>query len=127
MNYSFNHSFVHIDPAVIEDFRTLMPGQPEFANGIITSFLRASPMMLDALRTAIFAGEIEAVKIAAHKMKSSNAQIGARRLAALCHQIERYESMDEIPDATALFQELETEYRGVESELGIMLVRFMGN
>jgi HPt (histidine-containing phosphotransfer) domain-containing protein len=60
---------------------------------------------------------------AAHAMKSSNAQIGAKQLAAMCYELELLGSLGQLLDADQLLAELEVEYQCVEEELGVMLAR----
>lgn len=111
----------HIDLTVLDDMRQQMPGRPDIVSRIISSFLRSSPALLDTLRTAIRAGDMEAMRKAAHTMKSSNAQIGAHRLAAICQRLE-----GQVPDPEATLQELEQEYHAVENDLGLLLARSNG-
>lgn len=111
----------HIDLTVLDNMRQQMPGRPDIVSRIISSFLRSSPALLDTLRAAILEGDMDAMHKAAHAMKSSNAQIGAHRLAAICQRLEA-----QIPDAEAVLQELEQEYLEVENNLGLLLARSNG-
>jgi|APLow6443716910_1056828.scaffolds.fasta_scaffold178128_2 two-component system, sensor histidine kinase and response regulator len=122
----FSGNFRHIDPAVFDDIRKQMPGSPGIISRIIGSFLRLSPVMLEKLRTALLAGDTEAVRKAAHTMKSSNAQIGASHMAAICKKLELLESMDQVPDIGVFLQDMDREYQGVENELGEILVQSQG-
>jgi HPt (histidine-containing phosphotransfer) domain-containing protein len=123
---SFSGNFHHIDPTVFDDIRKQMPDSPGIVERIIGSFLRLSPAMLEKLRTALRAGDTEAVRKAAHTMKSSNAQIGASRMAAICKKLELLQSVDEVPDLGVFLQDMEREYRGVEIELGEILAQLHG-
>ncbi len=111
----------HLDPTVLEDLHRQMPGRPDILIRIIRSFLGASPDLLAALQTAVRSRDPEAVRRAAHAMKSSNAQIGARRLAAMCYELELLGSLGQLLDVDQLLVELEIEYQCVEEELGVML------
>jgi len=113
----------HLDPSVLDDLRRQMPGRPDILIRIIHSFLRASPDLLAALQAAIHSRDPEAVRQAAHAMKSSNAQIGAKGLAAMCYELELLGSLGQLLDADQLLAELEVEYQCVEEELGVMLAR----
>jgi HPt (histidine-containing phosphotransfer) domain-containing protein len=114
----------HLDPLALEELRRQMPGRPDIFIRIIHSFLRASPDLLKALQRAIHSRDPEAVRQAAHAMKSSNAQIGAKQLAAMCYELELLGSMGQLLDADQLLADLEQEYQCVEEELGVMLVKF---
>jgi len=113
----------HLDSTVLDNLRRQMPGQPDILVRIIHSFLRASPDLLAALQAAIRARDPEAVRQAAHAMKSSNGQIGAKQLAAMCYELELLGSLGQLLDADQLLAELEREYLCVEEELGVMLAQ----
>lgn len=113
----------HLEPAVLDDLRRQMPGRPDILIRIIHSFLRASPDLLAALQAAIRTRDPEAVRQAAHAMKSSNGQIGAKQLAAMCYELELLGSLGQLLDADQLLAELEQEYQCVEEELGVMLAK----
>lgn len=113
----------HLDSTVLDNLRRQMPGQPDILVRIIRSFLRASPDLLAALQAAIRARDPEAVRQAAHAMKSSNGQIGAKQLAAMCYELELLGSLGQLLDADQLLAELEREYLCVEEELGVMLAQ----
>ncbi len=113
----------HIDLARIDSFRKLQPsGQPDILPRIIDSFLRTSPGFLAAIRTAIHSNDPEALSIAAHTMKSGNGQIGANKLAAMCHNLELMGLAGDIQDGGTLMEELEEECHHVELALGSILV-----
>ncbi len=118
-----NDGFCHIDPAVFDDMRRQMPDRPEIISRIIGSFLRSSPVLLDKLRAALLAGDLDAVCKAAHTMKSSNAQIGANPMADICRRLENLETPGQLSDIAAILQELEKEYAGVENELKCLLAQ----
>jgi two-component system, sensor histidine kinase and response regulator len=120
-SYLHGKGSCHIDLTVLDNVRKQMPGRPDIVSCIISSLLRSSPALLDALRAAILEGDMDAVHKAAHAMKSSNAQIGAHRLAAICQRLEA-----QTPDAEAVLQELEQEYHEVENDLGLLLARSNG-
>jgi two-component system, sensor histidine kinase and response regulator len=113
----------HLDTSVLDDLRRQMPGRPDILIRIIHSFLRTSPDLLAALQAAIRARDPEAVRQTAHAMKSSNGQIGAKQLAAMCYELELLGSLGQLLDADQLLAELEQEYQCVEEELGVMLAR----
>ncbi len=112
----------HIDLARIDSFRKLQPsGQPDILPLIIGSFLRTSSGFLAAIRAAIHANDPKSLSIAAHTMKSGNGQIGANKLAAMCHNLELMGLAGDIQDGGALLEELEEECHHVELALGSIL------
>lgn len=113
----------HIDSTVLDAIRRQMPDNPAIITRIIDSFLKYSPGLLGDLRSALLANDPEAVRKAAHAMKSSNAQVGAKQLAVICQQLELLGSMGQLPDADVLLAELEEEYRLVENEMSLLLIQ----
>lgn len=114
----------HLDPTMLENLRRQMPGQPDILTRIIHSFFRVSPELLASLCAAIRASDPEAICRAAHTMKSSNGQIGANKLAAMCHELEILGSLGHLPDAEQVLAQLEQEYQGVVRELEMLLARY---
>lgn len=107
----------HIDLTVLGQIVRHMPGDPSILSRFIAIFLRASPPMMATLRDALLADDPAAVHIAAHTMKSSNAQIGALQLAAKCAELELLGAMGQLLDAKQLLEELEQEYQAVQHQL----------
>ncbi|KAF0188683.1 MAG: multi-sensor hybrid histidine [Desulfobulbaceae bacterium] len=120
---SNNGASSHLDIAVLENLMRQMPDRPEIITRILTSFLHASPGLLADIRTALMAGDPEMVRKAAHAMKSGNLQVGARQLAAMCHELEILGTMGLLLDSELLLAKLEEEYRSVEKEVGLILAR----
>jgi two-component system, sensor histidine kinase and response regulator len=114
-------SFRHLDLEVLKTIRHQMPGRPEIIGRIIESFLRSSPKLLQNLRMALDANDHEALRKAAHAMKSSNAQIGAVGLVACCQKLENLSIDQDNTEAEDLVSQLEREYALVEQELGLLL------
>jgi CheY-like chemotaxis protein/HPt (histidine-containing phosphotransfer) domain-containing protein len=114
-------SHAHLDVSVLDSICKQMPGSPDILTRIIHSFLRSCPGLLEALRAAVRSGDPEAVRRAAHTMKSSNGQIGARQLAAMCHELEILGSQGQLSDSEQRLDALEKEYRCVEKELGLLV------
>lgn len=123
---SDNDMTAHVDPSVLDRIGEQMQANPDIVPRIIGSFLRFTPVTLNELRIALLANDPEAIRKAAHTMKSSNAQVGANQLAAMCHQLEILGSKGQVPDSAGRLHELEKEYQAVEKELGQMLARLSG-
>jgi signal transduction histidine kinase/DNA-binding response OmpR family regulator/HPt (histidine-containing phosphotransfer) domain-containing protein len=64
------------------------PGQPSVLHKIIGLYLTSSLAQVTQLRQALQGQEYDAIRIAAHSLKSSSATLGAHRLAALAKQLE---------------------------------------
>jgi signal transduction histidine kinase/DNA-binding response OmpR family regulator/HPt (histidine-containing phosphotransfer) domain-containing protein len=78
-----------LDPSPLNQLRELqVPGKPDFVPSLIAEFIASSQQLARAIRDAIATGDSNALAFAAHKLKSSSAQLGARRLSALCQELE---------------------------------------
>ena len=61
-----------------------------FVAQIIDLFLQQADGLLNAARAAVHRGDADGVTAAAHAVKSSAANVGARRLSALAADIEKH-------------------------------------
>ena len=80
---------------------------------IIKIYLESSPKLLQALRDAIAqdeAGAAEAIRQAAHSLKSSSANLGAVVLSDLCKELEQMGRDNRTTDASAVLSEIEKVY-----------------
>ena len=80
---------VTLDPTMLDSFRSLrVPGQPDPVAELVDLFLADLPNRLAALRSAVSERNLPAVKSASHTLKGSASNVGGRRLAALCADLE---------------------------------------
>jgi two-component system, sensor histidine kinase and response regulator len=90
---------------------------------VLRSYLATAPGVLAALRGAAGAGDAAGVREAAHGLKSSSAQIGARGLAELAKELEALGRANELGVARSLveraFAEFERVRRAIELDGGI--------
>ena len=78
-----------IDGGTLEALRALQrPGRVNLVERVIELFNRDAPRLLAQMRAAIRDGNAEALRSAAHALKSASANVGAMALAARCRQIE---------------------------------------
>lgn len=75
-----------VDPAAVE--RLLRIGGPEFVVEMIDLFLEHAPARTAAARDALEAGDMTALYRAAHSLKSTAANLGARSLQEIAAQVE---------------------------------------
>ncbi len=64
------------------------PNGSVLVNKVIRAYLADTPPRLAQMRAAADAGDAEALRKAAHGLKSSSANVGAQNLAALCKELE---------------------------------------
>jgi PleD family two-component response regulator len=75
-----------IDSTVIAAFDEA--GAPEFTRRLIAQFVQEAEACVQTLRDAATRGDRAALSATAHSLKGSSGIMGARRLAALCLQLE---------------------------------------
>jgi CheY-like chemotaxis protein/HPt (histidine-containing phosphotransfer) domain-containing protein len=113
-----------IDHEALEKIRALQrQGKPDLLARVINIYLEDSLRLLESLRQALSRGEGVGVYRRAHSLKSSSANVGALRLAALCEDLEKSgerESMDQVHQRIARIEE---EYETVRIELTAELQR----
>ncbi len=107
-----------IDKTALDNVRALQrPGAENILNKLIRLYLESSTGILDSLRDALQRDEGEAVRAAAHGLKSASANMGALKLSVLCKQIEELGRAEKTPEAAALLPDLEAEYQRVIAAL----------
>ncbi|MFI3137814.1 MAG: Hpt domain-containing protein [Methylococcaceae bacterium] len=78
-----------IDDTVLEVIRNLDPnGGNEILQPIIKLYLKSAGTLLHSLEQACALGDLDAIRLAAHTLKSSSSQMGAHGLADLCREVE---------------------------------------
>jgi HPt (histidine-containing phosphotransfer) domain-containing protein len=80
---------VILDPTVLEDLRSLQaPGEPSVLAQVIHAYLKNAQPLLEVLRGYSGSHQQESLRIAAHTLKSSSANVGALRLSGMCRRLE---------------------------------------
>lgn len=99
-----------LDWTVLENFRQLQePGAPDIVAQLMDLFLQELPDKLAALDTALQSRDAARVGRAAHTLKGSSANIGARRVAKVCLEIEQCSQAGDLDAARAWMPRLERE------------------
>jgi two-component system, sensor histidine kinase and response regulator len=105
-----------IDPATIEHLRELGGGD-EFVREVADMYLQDSAMRIDTIRAAVLAGNAVALADAAHALKSSSGNIGAKKVHRLATELERIGNSGAINGAVRVLDRLAAEYDHVEAAL----------
>lgn len=77
-----------IDQTVFAALVTDTGGDPAFLNELIDTFLADSLKLLEQMRAALAANNLDEFRRAAHSLKSSSANLGATTLAGLAKELE---------------------------------------
>lgn len=107
-----------VDREALDGLRSLTSGATHnFLLELIDLFLEDSPDKIARMRNALARTDGGALARAAHALKSSSANLGARRMHALCEIIEERSSQNSWRAATALLATLEEEFARVRRAL----------
>jgi HPt (histidine-containing phosphotransfer) domain-containing protein len=107
-----------LDPAVLSTLRKLTPpGEPDVLTEVLKLFLEEVPPRIVRLRNAWQSGNIQEVQRAAHSLKGSAGNIGARRLHAVCSELDDKGRSGDLAALAPLVDTLTAEFDKVEAEI----------
>lgn len=84
-------------------------GESDLIIELVDLYAEDSPRRLDTIRGALAAGDLEALRRAAHGLKGSSASLGARRVEILCEKLERLSGREWQQGGKILLARLERE------------------
>ncbi|MEW5756722.1 MAG: ATP-binding protein [Pseudomonadota bacterium] len=103
-----------LDPVALQRIRSLdESGGAALLRKIIGIFLDSSPQLVQAIKTAAETLDANALRAAAHSLKSNAANLGALRLAEICKELEHLGRNNTPAAAAPLASGLEQEYSAV--------------
>ena len=103
-----------LDRSTLEALRRLRPnGRPDLLAQVLRIYLVESLRLAETVRTALAASDATAFTKASHTLKSSSANIGARRFSALCAQLQNLGRAGDCASAVDLLPAFEAEYAAV--------------
>ena len=109
---------VILDQAVISGLRKLTPpGEPDVLAEVLKLFLEEVPPRIARLRNAWQAGNIQEVHRAAHSLKGSAGNIGARRLYDACSRLDERGKAGDLAAVAPLVDAVGVEFGNVETEI----------
>jgi CheY-like chemotaxis protein len=107
-----------LDPAPLEAIRAIeRSGRAGMLRKVISLYLETSPTRLRELREALARGDGDALRRAAHSLKSSSANLGATQLADLSRELEGLARSGSVVGAEPLLAQAEQEYLRVVAAL----------
>lgn len=105
----------HIDQVALGELKMIMESDFDL---LITTFVNDSRDRISALRSAIAAGDANAVRASAHSFKGSSLNICAPLLSELCRQLEAEGKEGQLISAPELLASIEAEFAAVCASLG---------
>ena len=107
-----------IENQAIEDLRALSPdGGNDFLRELIEIYLQDVPARLGEIDQGLAAPDAVVVARAAHTIKGSSSNFGARRLADAAHEVERHGKAGDLAAAAAGVAPLRAEFALVAESL----------
>lgn len=111
-----------IDPVVIAGLRQLrMPGKPDPLGELVTLFLQEAPAQLRTLQEAVKQNDYTSLArtlSAATSLRGSASNLGARKLAALCDEIEQTAKNWSLAETLPLIDRAWKEFERAQAALG---------
>jgi CheY-like chemotaxis protein len=92
-------------------------GDREFLDEVLATYCQDAPVQIAALQSAQAVGDADALRRAAHSLKSTSASVGAVRLAAACKELETLAKAGELAQAATRIARIEAEYAAAEAAL----------
>lgn len=101
-----------IDTATILGIKKLQkPGRPDLLKELIELFINTTADYMKILRTSVENKDLGTVAHVAHNLKSSAANLGARKLSEACNELEKIGNGDTDPERLVeIFQHTELMY-----------------
>lgn len=90
-----------LDRAAIRRLLDLIGGDPEDLDELLDEFRSAAPELAAQIGAAADCGDLDALRIAAHTLKSNARDFGALQLSTLCESLEHECRNGAVPDAPA--------------------------
>jgi HPt (histidine-containing phosphotransfer) domain-containing protein len=113
---------VILDPAAIENLRSLNPGdRGEFLREIIGIFLEDTPQRLAELDECLAKGDAARFSRAAHSIKGSSSNLGANALRDVAGQLEHRSQKEGLADVATQLANLKAEFDRAKVELDRLL------
>ena len=108
-----------LNPNTLQALRDLAePGEPDVFEEFAEIFLMDAPIRLREIQMAYENREAATVKLAAHNLKGSSANMGADQLSACCRELELAGAVGDWEKLEFLAEGLQTEYDAVVTALG---------
>ncbi len=109
-----------LDAAVLAGLRELRePGQPDPLAEVANLFLQDSPPRLAKLKQHYEEKDASRLERVAHSLKGSAGNLGARRLAGFCADLEKLAQTGKLDSAGKLVEQVGAEYQRVQAALEV--------
>jgi HPt (histidine-containing phosphotransfer) domain-containing protein len=106
-----------IDEAVLDGVLDSVGGDSAFVADLVDTYLSDAPAHLDAIDTAVGAGDSAALVRPAHTLKTGSLTIGAIRLGEMSRGLEMQGRAEQLDGAADAARALRAEFQNVQTQL----------
>jgi HPt (histidine-containing phosphotransfer) domain-containing protein len=107
-----------IDLTVLDVLLALKkPGAPDPRRRIIAIYLESAPQLMDSIRGAYAASDRGSLRKAAHSLKSSSYNVGAKGLGSICGELEQLAKVGPLDEEGGLMDRAETSFKAVMASM----------
>ncbi|MBK1717792.1 ATP-binding protein [Thiocystis violacea] len=108
-----------LDAATLDGIRALArPDRPDPLPKVIALYLDSAHTLMDQLRRGLTTDDGDSARLAAHTLKSSSLNLGARTFSSLCARLEILARDGRLEAGRAALPETDREFRRLVAELG---------
>ena len=116
-----------LDQSVLDELLSFADdGDPELLLDLITMFLDDGPSKVQAVQEGLAAGDFEKAERAAHSLKGSSGNLGARLLQEVCEQLQISTRYQKLEESRQLAPKLQQTYVAAEAALRKVLAQYQG-
>jgi len=110
-----------LDNSALEMIRSISDGSDDLLQQVVALFIESTPPLLQDIEAGLSNNEMDRLRVAAHTLKSSAANLGASDLCEMARRLEaaaRAGSLSaELPSSAAVRDEFDAACRALEAEL----------
>jgi CheY-like chemotaxis protein/HPt (histidine-containing phosphotransfer) domain-containing protein len=103
-----------LDTMITSQLLELEEEEPGFICDVIDSFLHTAEQSITRMKDAIQRGDLKTLRAAAHMVRGSSQQLGARRFGVTCLKLEKVAAVE---DAGSIVSDLERDLEGAREAL----------
>jgi HPt (histidine-containing phosphotransfer) domain-containing protein len=109
-----------LDPEGFARLAELAGGDEAFVDELLDTYLVDGDDQVDRLRTAVSRGDLPAMVIAAHSLKTNSENVGAVRVAELARDLETDARLERIHDGPGHVEAIAQAFEAARTELLVM-------
>jgi HPt (histidine-containing phosphotransfer) domain-containing protein len=116
-----------LDMSVVEELLSFSDdGDPELVVDLITMFLDDGPAKVRAVTEGLAAGDLEKAERAAHSLKGSSGNLGAKLLQNACEEMQLATRYKKLEESRRLLTNFSQRFGEAEAALRKLLATYQG-